>query len=171
MRNVPHDNSWLMWSSLAIDDSRCIPPITSTKHKFYSDALNIVVISLPDFQSQVELLQLNTALDKFIWLFSNLGSNTDGTPEWAFTDTSFKRVLQTMNLASLKLRELTFYEAELDLQKDMNDAERYKQLEREVKCFMKAVLIFTDYQTAYDSALEEFGPDITLVLGERPPSG
>ena len=168
MHNVPHDDSWLLWSALAVDGSKCIPsiPCTSSKSKFYSDALNIIVISLPDFQSQV--MSLNTSLDKFIWLFSNLGVNTKDIPEWAITDSSFKRVLDTMESASLTSRESTTYHAELNLQKDINDEERYKQLENDVNIFMKAVSMLTDTQNAYDFAYEEFGPDLTLVLGERP---
>lgn len=158
MLNAPLDRSWLTWSS------KCI----NADNGADSDTPNILVISLPDFDSQVALHQTFSTRDRFIWLFSNLASNSDALPKWAVTDISFRRLLDRIELDSLTLRELSVYEAEVFQQRDINDAKRYMQLERSVLYFMKGLLKLTDKQTAYDFALTEFGDDAELVLGERP---
>lgn len=164
--DFPRDNSWLVWSALAIDGSKCFPPVESRDIKFFSNVLNIIIISLTDFEAQ--RVSVSSAAEKFTWLFSNLGKAKGEIPEWATDNVCYKRVLDSMVSENLNQRESSAYHDELNRRKDLNENLETMKLESEVKAFMKLASKFNSKPEAYDLAMEEYGNFAASVLGKRP---
>lgn len=155
LKDVPekYQDSWMVWSQLAFnkDRSRGLPADVQYGKEDFNDLLNIVKVSLRDFEEPVD--SLNNDLSKFVWLFKFFGSlgRTIQLPAWC-ADDKFKNLLELMKVASLSLEDKMKYEYEMKAIINLN-ADRQSAI-REGKAIGKMEEKVRMIRLLYDDGLE-----------------
>jgi hypothetical protein len=114
------DRCWKIWSRFAVDWSLC-SPVQNDPPTPHSDLMNVCLISLQNFKTlNPEVVADGPLLDKFTWLFANLGKTDKVMPAWT-KERELEPIIQQMRILALNEAELATYELEKKARRDEHD--------------------------------------------------
>jgi hypothetical protein len=169
LHGVPDEfkDRWLIWSNLAFNGPRCLPPKEGVGE---NNLLNICLISIPRFRDSIgDAVQAEDKdLMKFLWLLSFLGKDGEERPLPTWFD-SWPEMKDYLRVCKLDPTDYELYQQEIFEARDRND-ELMTALDEGIKkgrteayaesivAVYELCLKFTDHEQAYSSAVNRF-PD------------